>query len=98
MQLTQSNHLCHLRHAEGYGVQAQSLQRSLGPSWIDIHNRFKEDSCCKSISQSDVKRCGQKWSLMCDSGAAVSIAPPSFAPHMPHHVRRRRPLSQRHHL
>eukprot|EP00971_Amphidinium_carterae_P293392 5824873-Amphidinium_carterae.1 len=35
------------------------------------------------ISQSDVRRCGQKWSLMYDSGAAVSVAPPSFAPHVP---------------
>eukprot|EP00971_Amphidinium_carterae_P116281 2303557-Amphidinium_carterae.1 len=30
---------------------------------MDIHNKVKEDSCCKIISQSDVRRCGQKWSL-----------------------------------
>eukprot|EP00971_Amphidinium_carterae_P018944 373091-Amphidinium_carterae.1 len=49
------------------GVQAQSYQRSLVPSW----------------TFSEVKRCGQKWSLMYDSGAALSVAPPSFAPHVP---------------
>eukprot|EP00971_Amphidinium_carterae_P114772 2273452-Amphidinium_carterae.1 len=50
---------------------------------MDIHNRVKEDSCCKIISQSDVKRCGQKWTLMYDSGAAMSVVPLSFAPHVP---------------
>eukprot|EP00971_Amphidinium_carterae_P170123 3370858-Amphidinium_carterae.1 len=44
-----------------------------------IHNKVKEDSCCRIMSQ----RCGQKWSLMYDSGAAVSVAPPSFAPPVP---------------
>eukprot|EP00971_Amphidinium_carterae_P322374 6407208-Amphidinium_carterae.2 len=43
---------------------------------MDIHNRVKEDSSYKIISQSDVKRCGQKWSLMYDSGTVVSVAPP----------------------
>eukprot|EP00971_Amphidinium_carterae_P348930 6490748-Amphidinium_carterae.2 len=50
---------------------------------MDIHNRVKGGSCCKIISPSDVRRCGKKWSLMYDSGAAVSVAPLSFAPHVP---------------
>eukprot|EP00971_Amphidinium_carterae_P044328 871766-Amphidinium_carterae.1 len=51
---------------------------------MDIHNKVKEDSCCRIIRQSDVRRCGQKWSLMYDSGTAVSVAAPlSFAPHVP---------------
>eukprot|EP00971_Amphidinium_carterae_P172684 3423249-Amphidinium_carterae.1 len=50
---------------------------------MDIHNKVKEDNCCNIINQSDVRRCGQKWSLTYDSGAAVSVAPPSFAPHVP---------------
>eukprot|EP00971_Amphidinium_carterae_P125045 2477307-Amphidinium_carterae.4 len=50
---------------------------------MDIHNKFKKDSLGEIISQSDVERCGQKWSLMYDSTAAVSVATPSFAPHVP---------------
>eukprot|EP00971_Amphidinium_carterae_P021482 423625-Amphidinium_carterae.2 len=50
---------------------------------MDINQRSEDDSCCKIISQSDVRRCGQKWSPVYDSGAAVSVAPLSFAPHVP---------------
>eukprot|EP00971_Amphidinium_carterae_P264665 5249960-Amphidinium_carterae.5 len=50
---------------------------------MDINQRIEDDSCCRNISQGDVRRCGQKWSLMYDSGAAVSVAPLSFAPHVP---------------
>eukprot|EP00971_Amphidinium_carterae_P086799 1717515-Amphidinium_carterae.1 len=54
---------------------------------MDINRKVEEDSCCRITSQSDVRRCGQKWSLMYDSGpisgAAVSVAPLSFAPHVP---------------
>eukprot|EP00971_Amphidinium_carterae_P224470 4452961-Amphidinium_carterae.6 len=34
---------------------------------MDIHNRVTEESCRKIITQSDVKRCGQKRSLMYDT-------------------------------
>eukprot|EP00971_Amphidinium_carterae_P187829 3728369-Amphidinium_carterae.1 len=50
---------------------------------MDINQRIENDSCCRIIIQSDVRRRGQKWSLMYDSGEAVSVAPLSLAPHVP---------------
>eukprot|EP00971_Amphidinium_carterae_P049700 979673-Amphidinium_carterae.1 len=66
----------------GLWSQGPTITEIIG-AIMDIHNKVKEDNCCRIISQSDVSKCGQKGSLMYDSGAAVSIAPLSFAPHVP---------------
>eukprot|EP00971_Amphidinium_carterae_P003265 64320-Amphidinium_carterae.3 len=42
-----------------------------------------ESGTTKIVNQSDVRRCGQRWSPMYDSDAAVSVALPSFPPHVP---------------